>query len=187
MVKARVDERTQGLALRTLGKTLSWARKYDEAGRLAQLATAKLSDDAEVHCMAGYDFERKGQLDQAIESYQQAIEVWPDYAHAHYNLGHVYRRQQKPELAAQEFQRAIAGDPRYPGAHYNLGLLYEDANQLELAAQCFETSTTINEKHPGLARFRGSVRLARNSEYVGPDARFGPDDEVALIPPVSGG
>lgn len=43
------------------------------------------------------------------------------------------------------------------------------------------------EKYPGLARFRASVRLARNSEYVGPDARFGRADEVALIPPVSGG
>lgn len=41
--------------------------------------------------------------------------------------------------------------------------------------------------HPGLERFRRSVRLARNSEYVGPDARFSDTDEVALIPPVSGG
>ncbi len=41
--------------------------------------------------------------------------------------------------------------------------------------------------HPGLERFRGSVRLARNAEYAGPDARFGNADEVALIPPVSGG
>ena len=41
--------------------------------------------------------------------------------------------------------------------------------------------------HPGLERFRGSVRLAKNSEYVGPDARFTDADEVALIPPVSGG
>jgi len=41
--------------------------------------------------------------------------------------------------------------------------------------------------YPGLGRFRGSVRLAKNSEYVGPDARFTDADEVALIPPVSGG
>lgn len=41
--------------------------------------------------------------------------------------------------------------------------------------------------HPGLERFRGSVRLAKNSEYVGHDARFTDADEVALIPPVSGG
>ena len=41
--------------------------------------------------------------------------------------------------------------------------------------------------YPGLERFRSSVRLARNSEYVGRDARFTDGDEVALIPPVSGG
>lgn len=41
--------------------------------------------------------------------------------------------------------------------------------------------------HPDLERFRSSVRLARNSEYVGRDARFSDGDEVALIPPVSGG
>jgi molybdopterin converting factor subunit 1 len=40
---------------------------------------------------------------------------------------------------------------------------------------------------PGLARFRSSVRLARNAEYAGPETRFQADDEVALIPPVSGG
>lgn len=45
----------------------------------------------------------------------------------------------------------------------------------------------LTEAHPGLDRFRASVRLARNSEYVGRDARFTDADEVALIPPVSGG
>lgn len=43
------------------------------------------------------------------------------------------------------------------------------------------------EVHPGLEKFRASVRLAKNSEYVGRDARFTEADEVALIPPVSGG
>ncbi len=41
--------------------------------------------------------------------------------------------------------------------------------------------------HPGLERFRGSVRLAKNSEYTDAEARFNDADEVALIPPVSGG
>ena len=40
---------------------------------------------------------------------------------------------------------------------------------------------------PGLTPLRGSIRLARNCEFAGPDTRFNDDDEVALIPPVSGG
>lgn len=45
----------------------------------------------------------------------------------------------------------------------------------------------LANRFPELARFRRSVRLARNCEYAGPDACFTDTDEVALIPPVSGG
>lgn len=40
---------------------------------------------------------------------------------------------------------------------------------------------------PALEPSRASVRLARNGEYVDPGAHFSDADEVALIPPVSGG
>lgn len=42
-------------------------------------------------------------------------------------------------------------------------------------------------KFPALAGHRSSVRLARNSEYATANSRFSNNDEVALIPPVSGG
>lgn len=43
------------------------------------------------------------------------------------------------------------------------------------------------KQFPKLAAHRANVRLARNWEYAAPDARFANSDEVALIPPVSGG
>jgi molybdopterin converting factor small subunit len=42
-------------------------------------------------------------------------------------------------------------------------------------------------RHPGLAPLRPATRLARNGEFAPPDAHFHRDDEIALIPPVSGG
>ena len=42
-------------------------------------------------------------------------------------------------------------------------------------------------KFPALAAHRARVRLASNWEYAAPDAIFRAEDEVALIPPVSGG
>ena len=42
-------------------------------------------------------------------------------------------------------------------------------------------------KFPALARHQKTIRLARNWEYVDGEAQFADHDEVALIPPVSGG
>jgi len=44
----------------------------------------------------------------------------------------------------------------------------------------------IAEK-PKLAAFRKTTRLARNGEYADAKTKFTDADEVALIPPVSGG
>lgn len=43
------------------------------------------------------------------------------------------------------------------------------------------------EEFPGLADHQKNVRLARNWEYADAGTRFASTDEVALIPPVSGG
>jgi molybdopterin converting factor subunit 1 len=41
--------------------------------------------------------------------------------------------------------------------------------------------------HPQLAELERSVSFAVNQEYVGREHRLADNDEVALIPPVSGG
>lgn len=45
----------------------------------------------------------------------------------------------------------------------------------------------ILRRHPDLALLHPVIRLARNGEFAASDALFHPGDEIALIPPVSGG
>lgn len=52
---------------------------------------------------------------------------------------------------------------------------------------CGEFWERLAVQFPGVESFRGEVRLARNREFIGWDEVIEPDDEVALIPPVSGG
>ena len=47
--------------------------------------------------------------------------------------------------------------------------------------------TALLDRFPGLRVHRSVVRLACNSEYAAPETQFTDPDEVALIPPVSGG
>jgi len=64
-----------------------------------------------------------------------------------------------------------------------------DAIELEVASplDTVEIWAELLKRFPKLAPHRPSVRLARNQEYAPLDARFSGTDEVALIPPVSGG
>jgi molybdopterin converting factor subunit 1 len=72
--------------------------------------------------------------------------------------------------------------------------------QLKDAAQCDATDLVVAapltveqlwaallEKFPALAPHRAYTRLAVACEYAGPETTFANGDEVALIPPVSGG
>lgn len=43
------------------------------------------------------------------------------------------------------------------------------------------------ERFPELARIRSQIRLSRNCDFADASTRFRAADEVALLPPVSGG
>ncbi len=45
----------------------------------------------------------------------------------------------------------------------------------------------LAEQHPGLAPMRANLAFAVNGEYARGDATVSPGDEVAVLPPVSGG
>lgn len=51
----------------------------------------------------------------------------------------------------------------------------------------YDLLSALTEKYPELAPLAESLRLAANLEYVPLDHRLAPDDDLALIPPVSGG
>jgi molybdopterin converting factor small subunit len=45
----------------------------------------------------------------------------------------------------------------------------------------------LAERHPGLSPMRDTLAFAVNGEYARGDALVSPGDEVAVLPPVSGG
>lgn len=45
----------------------------------------------------------------------------------------------------------------------------------------------VLQRHPDLALLRPAIRLARNGAFASAETVFNPGDEIALIPPVSGG
>jgi molybdopterin converting factor subunit 1 len=63
-------------------------------------------------------------------------------------------------------------------------------DQFDVAAEkmsCDELWVHLLGQFPALKPLRPTIRLARNGEFLSPGARLQPGDEIALIPPVSGG
>jgi molybdopterin converting factor subunit 1 len=65
------------------------------------------------------------------------------------------------------------------------------ARETELAV---DEATTVGElwpllaeRHPGLSPMRDTLAFAVNGEYARPETGVAPGDEVAVLPPVSGG
>ncbi|HEX8340941.1 MAG TPA: MoaD/ThiS family protein [Tepidisphaeraceae bacterium] len=63
----------------------------------------------------------------------------------------------------------------------------EASIELSPNATAGDAVNALCAQHPGLAAFAERVAVAVNMAYVGRDVRLTEGDEVALIPPVSGG
>ena len=59
-----------------------------------------------------------------------------------------------------------------------------DLPEGETLAQLFER---YSERYPKLAGFRNSMVVSRNQEFAAWDTRVAAGDEIAFLPPVSGG
>lgn len=59
--------------------------------------------------------------------------------------------------------------------------------ELEEDSTLAEVWPLLVERYPDLSSMRDTLAFAVNGEYARMDGRVGPGDEVAVLPPVSGG
>ena len=68
--------------------------------------------------------------DQAIQSYQKALELSPDYAEAMVGLGDARQAKGQFDDAIVEYKRALQLEPENVRVHYGLGKIYYNEKQL---------------------------------------------------------
>jgi len=68
-----------------------------------------------------------------------------------------------------------------------LTALAEEAEELPEGATLAQVFERYAERYPKLVGFRNSMVVSRNQEFVAWDTRVAAGDEIAFLPPVSGG
>ncbi len=82
---------------------------------------AKSPGSARARHNLGLAHEVKGELDEAMGQYREAIRLAPGMADSRYTLGNAYRARGRLDDAALEYREAIRLDPGHADAHNNLG------------------------------------------------------------------
>lgn len=67
--------------------------------------------------------------DQAIQSYQSALEVWPDYAEARVGLGDARQAKGQYDDAIEEYKKALAIEPANARVYLGMGKIYYNEKQ----------------------------------------------------------
>jgi tetratricopeptide (TPR) repeat protein len=102
-----------------------------------------------IHNQLGGTFYQKGELDNAIRQYHEAIHLKPDYPQAYNNLGMALNAQGHIDDAVSQFEQALRLDQNYAEAHNNLGIAFLQQNRTDDAIRQFKEALRLQ---PGLAQ-----------------------------------
>lgn len=102
-----------------------------------------VSNSAEAYSDYGNMLKEIGRLDEAVDSYQQALAIRPDYAEAYGDLGTVFKEQGKLDKAIASYRQALILKPDYAKAYINLGVVYQEGGLLREAAANYNRALAI--------------------------------------------
>jgi protein O-mannosyl-transferase len=114
-----------------------------------------------AHNNLGIALNSKGQIDEAISQFQQAIRLKPDYAEGHYNLGLSLNEKGQIDEAISQFQQAIGLKPNYAEVHNNLGIALGKEGDTDEAISQFQQAISLS---PDYAEAYYNLGIALNKE-----------------------
>jgi tetratricopeptide (TPR) repeat protein len=124
---------------------LTWhqTKIYDNLETLWRDTLAKNPAAWMAHNNLGALLAHQGKLTEAIEQYEQALQIKPDFIEAYNNLGNTLADQGKVPEATQSYKRALELNPSYAEAYYNLGNVLAHQGKLSEAIQHYELAVQL--------------------------------------------
>ena len=146
-IRSRTFALTVGLATATLAGlgVLTWKQVqvwHDSESlwkRVLAVNPSKIAHNNLANALAG-----RGQLQDAIAHYREALQVDPTYAPAYNNLGLIQAGRGEFENAIEHYRQALRINPAYADAHTNLGNALVSRGEVEEAIYHFRQALRIN-------------------------------------------
>ncbi|UZE46784.1 tetratricopeptide repeat protein [Rhodopseudomonas sp. P2A-2r] len=119
----------------------------------------------------GVAFRSNGEIDRAIEDYDQAIRLQPEYYVAVNNRGVAFMNKGELDRAIADFDRTIQLKPDYLAAFHNRAVALGRKDQFERSIADYDVLLKDDTKNVALFHERGSMK-AKMGDQAGADADF---------------
>jgi predicted O-linked N-acetylglucosamine transferase (SPINDLY family) len=146
-------------ALHLLGVIAIQNNNYAFAISLIAKALSIEPRQAEAHCNLGLALQKMQRLDEALNHYDQAIDLRSDYVEAYCNRGAALKEKQDFIGAIANYDKAITLNPRYAAAHYNRGNALKELNRFVEAVASYDDATKINPNYAEAYSNRGVAMM----------------------------
>ena len=104
---------------------------------------------------------REGHTDEAIQQFQQALQLDPDHFIALENLGNAFRQAKRWDDAKSTLQHALALNPESAEANYAMGMVYAQTNDEDRAFEYLQKAIAEKPAYPEALNNLGVLYLRK--------------------------
>jgi protein O-mannosyl-transferase len=145
------------LALLSVLATLSWQQSlmYRDVEKLYRTTIARNPDCWLARVNLGIDLSKRGQVEEAVAQFRQALKIDPKLPEAHVNLGIALSKRGQVEEAAYHYRKAIElGIDEAYAPYYDLGVILaaqgDDAAAIVYFRKALRTKPDFADAHNDL-------------------------------------
>ncbi len=175
-----------GLALLGMLAGLTWrqSKMYADMETLWRTTLARNPACWMAHNNLGVVLDMKGQPDEAIGQFREALRLKPDYPEAHYDFGTALVSKGQIDEAISQFQEALRLEPNYAAARYNFAAALLNKGQIDEAIRQYKEIIRLKPHRVKAHNSLGIVLLEKGQvdEAIGQfreALRLKPDDPEA--------
>jgi len=152
---------------RSAGKPEETSKNENTSDKMANLTRAeKTAQEASIEELLrkGTEFHDVGEIDKAIDTFKDVLEIDSEESEAHYNLGNAYADKEMFSDAIIMYKKAVENNPKFVDAYLNLSTLYLDMDLVEEAISLCRQAINSNPNDPFLCFYLGEA-YAINLQY----------------------
>ena len=154
-----------------LSLTIRRNEVYRSASKLWADTAGKQPSNSKARFNCANALKMEGRFDEAVNSYERALEIQPSHLEAHTNLGLTLWRLGKLQEAVSHLQQALVIKPDFAEGRYNLASAYLQMGRTDDARIEYEQATRLRPDFPQAQYAVGRI-LAAGGQFEEAIERF---------------